>query len=42
MDLIRNPFKAAIAAGQQQIGIWCSIPALAMRNRSPAAASTGC
>lgn len=26
MDLIRNPFKAAIAAGQQQIGIWCSIP----------------
>lgn len=26
MDLIRNPFKAAIAAGRQQIGIWCSIP----------------
>ncbi|SMC98726.1 aldolase/citrate lyase family protein [Rhizobium sp. RU36D] len=26
MDLIRNPFKAAIAAGQQQIGIWCTIP----------------
>lgn len=26
MDLVRNPLKAAIAAGQQQIGIWCSIP----------------
>ncbi len=26
MDLIKNTFKAAIAAGQQQIGIWCTIP----------------
>lgn len=26
MDLIKNHFKAALAAGKQQIGIWCSIP----------------
>jgi len=26
MDLPRNPFKAALLAGQQQIGLWCSIP----------------
>jgi 4-hydroxy-2-oxoheptanedioate aldolase len=26
MDLPRNPFKAAIAAGRQQIGLWCAIP----------------
>lgn len=26
MDLPPNPFKAALAAGRQQIGIWCSIP----------------
>ncbi|MFN3973224.1 MAG: aldolase/citrate lyase family protein [Gemmobacter sp.] len=26
MDLPKNRFKAALAAGQQQIGIWCSIP----------------
>ncbi|MDZ4096912.1 MAG: aldolase/citrate lyase family protein [Paracoccaceae bacterium] len=26
MDLPTNPFKAALRAGQQQIGIWCSIP----------------
>lgn len=26
MDLPRNPFKAALAAGRPQIGIWCSIP----------------
>lgn len=25
MDLPRNPFKAAILAGRQQIGLWCSI-----------------
>jgi 4-hydroxy-2-oxoheptanedioate aldolase len=24
--LPRNPFKAAIAAGRQQIGLWCSLP----------------
>jgi len=26
MDLIKNPFKAALAAGRQQIGLWCSMP----------------
>ena len=26
MDLPKNPLKAALAAGRQQIGIWCSIP----------------
>lgn len=26
MDLPKNAFKAAIKAGQRQIGIWCSIP----------------
>lgn len=26
MDLPKNTFKAALAAGRQQIGIWCSIP----------------
>jgi 4-hydroxy-2-oxoheptanedioate aldolase len=26
MDLPRNSFKAALRAGQKQIGIWCSIP----------------
>ncbi|HSF63725.1 MAG TPA: aldolase/citrate lyase family protein [Paracoccaceae bacterium] len=26
MELPRNSFKAAIAAGRQQIGIWCTIP----------------
>jgi len=26
MDLPPNPFKAALAAGRPQIGIWCSIP----------------
>lgn len=26
MDLPKNTFKAALRAGQQQIGIWCSIP----------------
>jgi len=26
MDLIKNPFKAALAEGTQQIGLWCSIP----------------
>lgn len=26
MDLPSNPFKAALRAGRQQIGIWCSIP----------------
>ncbi|WP_193370360.1 aldolase/citrate lyase family protein [Pelagibius marinus] len=25
MDLPRNPFKAAIKAGRQQIGLWCSM-----------------
>ncbi|MCB1493015.1 MAG: HpcH/HpaI aldolase/citrate lyase family protein [Rhodobiaceae bacterium] len=26
MDLPKNPFKAAIAAGKPQIGLWCTIP----------------
>jgi len=26
MDMPRNTFKAAIEAGRQQIGLWCSIP----------------
>jgi 4-hydroxy-2-oxoheptanedioate aldolase len=26
MDLPRNTFKAALAEGRQQIGLWCSIP----------------
>ncbi|WP_106752515.1 HpcH/HpaI aldolase family protein [Pannonibacter carbonis] len=26
MELPRNPFKAALKEGRQQIGIWCSIP----------------
>lgn len=26
MDLPKNAFKAAITAGRQQIGLWCSIP----------------
>ena len=26
MDLIKNPFKAALAEGRQQIGLWCSMP----------------
>lgn len=26
MDLPRNAFKAALKAGQRQIGVWCSIP----------------
>lgn len=26
MELPRNPFKAALAAGRTQVGIWCSIP----------------
>jgi 4-hydroxy-2-oxoheptanedioate aldolase len=30
MDLPKNTFKAAIAAGQQQIGLWCSIPSSAL------------
>jgi 4-hydroxy-2-oxoheptanedioate aldolase len=25
MDLIRNPFKSALAEGRQQIGLWCSL-----------------
>lgn len=26
MDLIKNRFKAALKAGQRQIGLWCTIP----------------
>jgi 4-hydroxy-2-oxoheptanedioate aldolase len=42
VDLPRNTFKEALAAGRQQIGLWCSLSHHYALEVVRARASTGC